>query len=465
MSVRADDVIAAPAEEPFGYALRPGLLRLLRSGFDAAWAVVGDLGSPKYRRAALLLRLARAADKCAIGPAGDRISLREWLLRSRISLGPLSLAEAALRSLAPLARRARAARLLHRGRPPWGFKRVNIGISDRCNQRCLMCSEHSPCCAAGGRRMAAPEVVEERDFGLMRAEIYGALIQDLRAMGGREIELCGLGEPLLHPEAFEFLRRAKSAGLWVRLVTNASLLTQEKATDLVRLGLDQISISLNAATPQAYAEIHGVAPAVFSRVLANLRALASSRAELGRSRPQIEVSFVVQAANYAQPADWVELMAGAGADIVSFSPLGAAPPGASVQLSPEQFEAAKKNVAAAVELARSKALQVQGNFGALAARGSAFSADVYARVPCYIGYIFALITASGRIHPCCACERVVGNINDGGFARAWRGDAYRRFREDCLDLPNRPPSLDGCACMSCPYAGLNLEFHQRLHGR
>ena len=140
-----------------------------------------------------------------------------------------------------------------------------------------------------------------------------------------------------------------------------------------------------------------------------------------------------------------------------------APAGAPVQLGAPQMDEAKANVAAALALARSKGLEARGTFGALAESGSSFSSNVYAHMPCYIGHIFALVTASGRIHPCCACARVVGDLKDGGFANAWRGETYRRFRDECLDLPNRLPALDGCSCMSCPYGPWNVEFHQRLY--
>ena len=350
--------------------------------------------------------------------------------------------------------------------------------------------------------MAAEGILTERDFGLMHPDVFRHLIRDLRSMGCREVELCGLGEPLLHPRIFDFLREAKAAGLWVRLVTNASLLDEAKAQELVALGLDEIHISLNAAIPETYAKVHGVAPAVFDRALAAMRALAharrsaavltprsplraarpegppsrSARADLGtwrgdvrrtevrrRTTPAIETSFVVQADNYREPVEWVAKVAEAGADIVTFSALGAAPAGAPVQLTPAQMNEAKANVAAAVELAKSEGLQVRGTFGALAESGASFSESVYRHLPCYIGHIFALVTASGRIHPCCACQRVVGDLEEGGFAQAWRGEAYRRFREECLDLPNRLPGLEGCSCMACPYGPWNVEFHRRLY--
>lgn len=471
-SVNADRLLVAATEGPYGFILTRHLLREVGGGFDVAWAAVGDLSSPAYRRVALLLSLARARKKAAIGPGGEVVPLEEWLKRAGISLGPLSLLRAGWRRLLMPYRRRRAARLLRGDRPPFGFRRVNIGVSDRCNHRCIMCSEHSPYCAdglpraqsRGGRRMAAEGVLDERDFGLMDPEMYRNLIRDLRAMGCREVELCGLGEPLLHPRLFGFLREAKAAGLWVRLVTNASLLDAEKAKELVALGLDEIHISLNAGTPETYAKVHGVAPSVFDRVLNAIRAIADARRAASRAAPTIETSFVVQSDNYREPVEWVKVVADAGADIITFSALGAAPPGAPVQLTPEQLEEAKANVAAAVELAKSRGLEVRGTFGALAESGAAFSESLYAHMPCYIGHIFALVTASGRIHPCCACERVVGDLTQGGFAQAWRSEAYRRFRDECLDLPNRLPGLDDCSCMACPYGPWNVEFHRRLYG-
>jgi len=462
-SIRAGRVIETPADGPYGFALRLSLLREIRRGVDVAWAVVGDLDSPAYRRVALLLSLARAKEKAAVGPAGEIVPLNDWLRRAGISVGGVALLNAAARRALLPYQRHRADRLLRGSRPPWGFRRVNIGVSDRCNQRCIMCSEHSPHCADSGRRLAADSVLGERDFGLMDTDTYCALLRDLRAMGCREVELCGLGEPLLHPRIFDFLREAKEAGLRVRLVTNAGLLDEQKARDLVALGLDEIHISLNAAAPETYAKVHGVAPAVFDCALSAIRALADARRSTGRTTPVIETSFVVQADNYREPVEWVRKVAEAGADIVTFSALGAAPAGAPVQLSAEQMDEAKANVAAAIELARSKGMEVRGTFGALAESGTSFSASTYAHMPCYIGHIFALVTASGRIHPCCACERVVGGLNEGGFAQAWRGETYRRFREECLDLPNRLPGLEACSCMACPYGPWNAEFHERLY--
>jgi hypothetical protein len=146
--------------------------------------------------------------------------------------------------------------------------------------------------------------------------------------------------------------------------------------------------------------------------------------------------------------------------------IGDAQPGRGLSTAKGQFVVIdKKNVV----LTTAKMAEANGEglilrFNEIKGRETSFSADLYAYLPCYIGYIFALVTASGRIHPCCACERVVGDLREGGFARVWRGDSYRRFREECLDLPNRLPGVEGCSCMSCPYGPWNVEFHEKLYG-
>jgi len=459
----ADERIAATVRGAYGFGITLPLVRAVRRGFDVAWALVGRLDDPAYRRVALLLRLARAGEKLALTPDGASASLSEWLGRAGISLGGGALRSGARKLLGPY-RRARVRRLLHGPRPPWGFRRVNIGISDRCNHRCIMCSEHSPYCADGGRRMAAEGVLAESDFGLMEAATYHALIRDLAEMGTREVELCGLGEPLVHPQCFEFAETAKAAGFWVRLVTNAGLLNEERARRLVAMGLDELHISLNAGSADTYAQVHGVSPEAFGRVVNAIRAVRAARENAGSGRPVIEVSFVVQRSNLTEPLAWAQQMAEAGADVLTFSGLGLAPAGAPVTLDAAQMAEARRNVAEAETWAESRGLEVRGTFGALAETGSAFTGHLYADMPCYIGHIFALVTASGRIFPCCACERVVGDLSQGGFAAAWRGEAYQRFREEALDLPHRLPALESCSCMSCPYGPWNVEFHRRVEG-
>ena len=64
----------------------------------------------------------------------------------------------------------------------------------------------------------------------------------------------GFGEPMLHPQLFEFIRFAKSRGSVVSMSTNGTLLNEPGARKLLRSGLDYLIIAFDGATPATYSQ-------------------------------------------------------------------------------------------------------------------------------------------------------------------------------------------------------------------
>ena len=89
------------------------------------------------------------------------------------------------------------------------------------------------------------------------------------------VELAGGGEPLLHPAFLDAVALLKRRRFNVSLVTNASRMEPEHSEQMVRLGVDRLTVSLNAGTADTYARIHTNAGAsTFERIalsLADLR--------------------------------------------------------------------------------------------------------------------------------------------------------------------------------------------------
>src|SRR6266567_6617942 len=73
-------------------------------------------------------------------------------------------------------------------------------------------------------------------------------IDRLAALGTTIITISG-GEPLLHPELDEIIRRIRSHGIFAGLITNGYLLTPERIKRLNRAGLDQLQISIDNVQP------------------------------------------------------------------------------------------------------------------------------------------------------------------------------------------------------------------------
>ena len=75
-----------------------------------------------------------------------------------------------------------------------------------------------------------------------------ARIDRLAALGTTIIDLSG-GEPLLHPELDEIIRRIRTHGLLAGLLTNGYLLSEGRITRLNRAGLDHFQISIDNVSP------------------------------------------------------------------------------------------------------------------------------------------------------------------------------------------------------------------------
>jgi MoaA/NifB/PqqE/SkfB family radical SAM enzyme len=70
----------------------------------------------------------------------------------------------------------------------------------------------------------------------------------LAGLGTQNITLSG-GEPLLHPDVVEIIRRIRSRGVMAGIITNGYLLTPDRIQELNRAGLDQLQISIDNVVP------------------------------------------------------------------------------------------------------------------------------------------------------------------------------------------------------------------------
>ena len=75
-----------------------------------------------------------------------------------------------------------------------------------------------------------------------------ARIDRLAALGTTIIDLSG-GEPLLHPELDEIIRRIRKHRMLAGLLTNGYLLSEERIKRLNRAGLDHLQISIDNVNP------------------------------------------------------------------------------------------------------------------------------------------------------------------------------------------------------------------------
>jgi MoaA/NifB/PqqE/SkfB family radical SAM enzyme len=100
----------------------------------------------------------------------------------------------------------------------------------RCNLSCAYCNEYD--------KVSSPVPTAEM---LRRIDLLAAL--------GTEIITFSGGEPLLHPNLDELIRRIRHHGRIATLITNGYLLTPERIRQLNRAGLEHLQISIDNVDP------------------------------------------------------------------------------------------------------------------------------------------------------------------------------------------------------------------------
>jgi len=106
---------------------------------------------------------------------------------------------------------------------------VVYNCTPQCNLRCVHCYSSSDACAS------APMLSTEQAMQLV----------DQVADFGCPVLLFSGGEPLLRPDLFELMAHARSRSLRTVLSTNGTLITDDNAAVLARLGLSYAGISLD----------------------------------------------------------------------------------------------------------------------------------------------------------------------------------------------------------------------------
>jgi len=149
---------------------------------------------------------------------------------------------------------------------------VRIETTNACNARCVICPH---------KDMGRP--VQQIDEALLQC-----VVDQCAAHRCKEIHLHNFGEPLLDKQLESRVRYAKQKGIAkVKIFSNGSLITPQRARGLIEAGLDEIKISFDGATREEFEQIRR--PLKFDRVVRNVEQLVAIRNELG-SRMKIAVA-------------------------------------------------------------------------------------------------------------------------------------------------------------------------------
>ncbi len=177
---------------------------------------------------------------------------------------------------------------------------LDIESTNCCNLKCPMCPRtiliRDDITVNGGKF----------ETGFIDFELYKNLIDQAVAIGVKAVKLNWLGEPTLHKRLVDMVKYAKEKGILDVLInTNAVLLDEKLATELIKSGLDKLLFSFDSPFKEDYEKIR--IGANFEKVLENIKNVNRIRKELGKDTPLTRVLMVIMKENTHQFNDFVEL--------------------------------------------------------------------------------------------------------------------------------------------------------------
>jgi len=95
-----------------------------------------------------------------------------------------------------------------------------------------------------------------KDKAFVDKSTFEEAVDALEAQGFYNFGLTG-GEPLLHPQYFEFIKYLKQRGLYANSPTNGTLLTNKSVRKLKESGIDSLSISIDSMNPEIADKVRG----------------------------------------------------------------------------------------------------------------------------------------------------------------------------------------------------------------
>jgi MoaA/NifB/PqqE/SkfB family radical SAM enzyme len=161
----------------------------------------------------------------------------------------------------------------------FGPREVVLEVTTRCNLQCVHCFRF----AVRGFRYV------DMDYGSFRRVVDNAV-----ESGVTRLVFSGWGEPTVNPYVLDMLSYAKSRGLTVVLNTNGVRLA-ELAEDLVRVGVDELYVSIDAVDVDLYERIRRLGS--LSAVSRGLERLFECKRRADSRRPVVKTIFTVTRLN------------------------------------------------------------------------------------------------------------------------------------------------------------------------
>ena len=312
---------------------------------------------------------------------------------------------------------------------------VSWNLTSACNLACLHCYIRAG--ARGARELTHEEAVD--------------VVRQMSDLGVPLVLFSG-GEPLMRPDVLDLIRETVDRGIKVALSTNGTLITEDVAGRLSRMGVSYVGISLDSPRPEWHDSFRGVRGA-FDMTMRGIRRSVEAGLDVG-------LRLTVTSRNAGDVAEMLRLAREVGARRVTFYHLSAA--GRALELDRSWYMDAgqySKFVDTLVEESRRYEGELEIETTMAPFDGIAI-ADRLSRDPGEFRDMMDLVASQG------GCGRKIVSIYPDGTVRPCQfvdfmelGNVLKSPLREILDpsrkevdyFANTQQYLTGPRCSSCPF--------------
>jgi len=249
----------------------------------------------------------------------------------------------------------------------------------------------------------------------MSEKMIAEIMRDSIMMGIEGVELCGGGEPLLHPASVDYLGAGIDSGLKFGVLTHAAVPRKHDLFTLIGEHFSYFRVSMDYGDPEFYATTRGTHVKMFEWAIENIKTALHAREEYndtygeGSSNCLVSIKATVWKQTPEQICELAYLGKRLGVDSIQFKRAD------QVSGGMEQDRSRHNAISETLEnLKRDPAMPpIMYNFG-----------KTKLTHKCWITPIHAFVETDGDVHLCCYYEgrhdtHKIGNVKEQSLIEIW----------------------------------------------
>mgnify|MGYP001184135965 CR=1 FL=1 len=228
------------------------------------------------------------------------------------------------------------------------------------------------------------------------------------------------GEPFLHPQFLDLIKAAHKRKIYTATSTNAHFITESKAEEIVKSGLDRMIISIDGLTQDTYEQYRKQGK--LEKVLEGTKHMVAAKQKMQRKTPHLIFQFLVVKPNEHEIDDVFKLGKKMKVDEVRLK---------TAQLY--DYENGNPLMPTNEKYARYRKT-----------KSGKYVPKYNLKDHCWRMWSSTVLTWDGKVVPCCFdkdAKHVLGDITQTPFKSVWNHPQYAAFRSQIF---NDRASIDIC---------------------